>query len=116
MNFEYMFIEQAQDSLDIEDLGHVCLNAFNDEGEEFFLYIDTEYGWSKIIILGPLNADMEELPYYLNINYTKMEYNEKRLYQTINNFLNNDKRMITQAFQVDTEKFYERLKNIVNKM
>ena len=33
MNIEYLFIETAQASIDIEDVGNTCLSIFNDDGE-----------------------------------------------------------------------------------
>ena len=33
MNIEYLFIETAQASIDIEDVGNTSLSIFNDDGE-----------------------------------------------------------------------------------
>ena len=109
MNFSYLFVEQSQDSIDIENIGQVCLSVFNDEGAEYYLKIKTEYGWSKILQFGPIKSDFKELESGLYLSYSNIEYNEKRLYKIIDDFLNNDKRKVTQAFEISEDDFEEKL-------
>jgi len=84
----------------------------NDDGQEWYLIIRTSLGQSTIIQIGPLTADVDVLPRYFDYNYQRIEYKEVKLFNTIDQFLNNPKRMITQVFFTSEEAVKERLDNL----
>lgn len=112
MFFQYLKTETYMDSIDLEDIGNCCLVINNDECEEWYLKIKTSLGWSECIIFGPLTIDDDGLGYNFYYSYNKFEYNEKRLYKTINDFINNPKKQITQARIIEENDFNTKLNKI----
>ena len=112
MRFEYLATKQYLDAIDIEDIGNVCLNALNDFGDEYFLSIQTHLGWTEIKEFGPCVVDSNVVNNYFNLLYNRYEYNESKIIKTIEKFINNDKRNITQIFFIDREVLLDRLKNV----
>ena len=39
MNFEYCYLVEAEGNIEIEDIGNVCLRAYNDRAQEYYLLI-----------------------------------------------------------------------------
>ena len=109
MKFDYNYQEQPLDSIDIDDIGNVCLHALNDIGEEYFLYIVTDLGWVKAVQFGP-TKDIS-FPLYSSVIYNNFEYNENKLYKLVMQFLNKSGRNITQVFEVD----YQVMKDAIDK-
>ena len=112
MRFEYLATKQYLDAIDIDDIGNVCLNALNDFGDEYFLSIQTYLGWTEIKEFGPCVVDSNVVNNYFNLLYNRYEYNESKIIKTIEKFVNNDKRNITQIFFVDRKALLDRLKNL----
>ena len=115
MNIEYLFIETAQASIDIEDVGNTCLSIFNDDGEVWYINITTEYGRSTITQFGGNNIEEESINNFY-FNTYKIEYNSKKLYSIINKFINDNKKNITQVIEINKEEFLNRLKNNMGKI
>ena len=113
-SFEYMHQTVALDSLDVEDTGNCCLNVLNDRADEWYLTISTDLGWTTIIQFGPLTADMDELQNSFYISRNKVPYNEKLIHKTIYNFLNDDKKSITQAILINSEVAIDRLRGVID--
>lgn len=107
MNFEYLFIESPQASIEIEDIGNTTIQAFNDEGKEYLLDISTEYGKTRIITFGGFLVDFEELE-NLSFNTYRINYDSKKLYKMISDFIN--KNDITQVFEITKDEFNNLLK------
>lgn len=109
MNFNYLKTETYNDSIDIEHIGNCTIVVNNDEAEEWYIDIHTDYGWSKVRQFGPLDIDKGEVGNYFSFILNGFEYNEKRLYKVINDFLNNPKHAITQVEEISREDFENRL-------
>lgn len=98
-NFEYCYVEQAQDTLDVECIGNTCIKMFNDLGYYWYICIETNLGFTKVLQHGPyLDEHVDDS---FQIIYNKMSYDEKKLCNLIDKDLSNRKRDITQAFIVD---------------
>lgn len=113
MIFDYMRTVQALDTIDIPDIGNTCINAFNDFGLEWYLIIDTYQGWTKIKEFGPLLADLDHIATYFDYTMYQHEYSEKKISKVIEKFINNNKRMITQVFEVPKEQAENRLEAVL---
>ena len=111
MTFEYLQRVVVEAQVDIENIGECALLGRNDIGEEFYLVIKTELGWTEVFEYGPFVSDLELLPINYNISYSRFEYNEGKLERIIDRFLNNPKRLISQAQVVE---LYEIRKFLVN--
>ena len=116
MTFEYLQRVVVDAQLDVENIGQCVLQANNDYGEEFYLIIITELGWSEILEYGPIVPDLETLPYSYTVTYNRIEYNQGKLERAIDKFLNNPKRMITQAKVTDLESIVDNLVNPINRL
>ena len=116
MTFDYLERVVVEAQLDVENIGQCVLQANNDVGEEFYLIIVTELGWTEVLEYGPIVPDLELLPATYNISYNRIEYNQGKLERIIDKFLNNPKRMITQAKVTELEEISEFLVNPITKL
>lgn len=112
MKFEYLATKSYLDSIDIEDLGNVYLNALNDLGDEYYLSIETHLGWTEIKEFGPCAVDSNQSSNYFNLLYIKFEYNESKIIKNIERFINNEKRNIIQVFFINKQVALDRLENL----
>jgi len=112
MIFDYLRTTQALDSISIEDTGNTCINAINDEALEWFLIIETSNGWTRITEFGPLKVDSNKLSTSFSYAFYERDFSERHINKTIDTFLNNPRRMITQVFETDKEIAKERFSYI----
>lgn len=85
---EYSRITTSTATLDIEDVGNVCLRASTDAGDERYLIVRTNLGICYVFTYGPINPDIQELPSYVSCSLNKFSYNERTLVKTIETFVN----------------------------
>lgn len=103
MTFEYLQRIIVDSQLEVEDIGQCCILGRTDMGEENYLMIRTELGWTEVIQCGPFIPHLGILPDYININYTRFEFNQNKIVKLIDKFLNDGRRGITQAEVVSVE-------------
>lgn len=108
-SFEYLKVVSALDSITVENVGNVLLKAVNDHELEWFLCITSDLGFTTVKEFGPWFRDSNIARKAFNYNIETKEYNEKYLCKRISNFLNDNKREITQVFEIDEEEFYDKL-------
>ena len=113
MNFQYLQTVTMNANLEIEDIGNCAIKAFTDIGREYILIIETRIGWTRIYQYGPIVQE-EQWPSSLNECYFKIEFNERKIKQTIEKFLN--MMGITQAFEVTKTEALEDCKSIIEFM
>ena len=107
MTFEYLqrIIVDAQ--LDVDNIGECVILGRNDLGEEFYLIIRTEMGWTEQINFGPVTPEIDILPFNINLTYARFEFNQTKLMRAIDKFLNDPKKMITQADVIEMDSIQE---------
>lgn len=111
-SFDYLYTIQAEDSLEIEDIGNVCIHILNDIGYEWYMDISTELGETYIKTFGPFNVDItDKFSHGFNFNYMYIDYSESRICTQIDRFINDSKKLISQAMTCDSEEAYEKLFN-----
>lgn len=101
MTFDYLERVIVEGQLDVENIGQCIIEGNNDIGEFWYLFIKTELGWSEIIDYGPHLPDFDLLHPNFQIKYSRIEYNEGKIERTIDKFLNDPKRVISQARVVE---------------
>ena len=116
MTFDYMERVVVDGQLDVEDIGQCVIQATNDLGEEFYLIIKTDLGWTEILEYGPCVPDMELRQLNYQIKYSRIEYNQSKIERAIDKFLNDPKRCITQAKVTDISEIREFLINPIDKV
>ena len=97
MTFEYLQRVIVDAQIDVENIGECVILGRNDLGEESYLIIRTDMGWTEQINIGPLTPDVDILPFNINLAYSRFEFNQTKLMRAIDRFLNDPKKMITQA-------------------
>ena len=108
--FEYLYELKPQEELEIDDIGNCCIHVLNDIGYEWYMIIETDLGESYIKTFGPFHVDMSN--YFgngFNFNFIKRNYKESVLCNMIDNFINDPKKLITQALVCEKDEAYEKL-------
>lgn len=62
---------------------------------------------------GPATPDFNELPKSVFCSFNRIEYDERKIIKKINEFLNDVKRNITQAIEVERDLLFEDCKSIL---
>lgn len=112
-SFEYLHVVKAMDSIDVDDVGNVCMTVFNDFGAQWYLIIKTECGMTRTEIFGPFMVDINDI-YKGQFSYScfTKSYSEKSIVSTIEKFLTNPIYAVSQAFIIDYEEAEQRLKDL----
>ena len=113
--FEYLYTIRAEDTIEIEDIGQCCIQAFNDLGYYWYLIIETELGRSTVKYMGPFHADddlMNNFNKGFRFDYSITDYKESRLSNVIDTFINDPKKNISQVLLVDNEAAFDDLSKI----
>lgn len=116
MFFEYLKTSQYQDSVDIESIGNCYLQSVNDSADSWILSVETNLGYSTVTQAGPINLDFDTPGSSLYISKQSFDYNEKKLYKIISDFINYPKRLITNVEIIDKETYKNILEKILNSM
>lgn len=114
--FEYFYSKSAFGELQVDDIGDCCIQANNDEGLFYYLLIETNLGWTKILEYGPATPDFDELPKSVSCNFSRIEFDEKKIFKRVDEFLNNRFRNITQAQVVDRDVLFADCKSLLDYM
>lgn len=116
MKFEYLQRVVVDADIEIDNIGDCVLEATNDLGEQFYLIIRTILGWTEILEYGPCLPDFELLSASYNIKYSRIEFNMAKIERIIDKFLNDAKRVITQARLTTLEDIRDCLVNPIDKL
>ena len=112
--FKYFYTMRPNDSIFVEDVSNITLNALNDLGQEWYIDVKTELGDTTITKFGPLIIDCAELGSTFRFETTKSQYNEKKIVADIDKYINSEKSAITQIFEIDKDTFINRLKEVMD--
>lgn len=101
MDFEFNHQLMPQNVLEVAEVGEFAIEAWNDQGYYWYLVVRTIMGTSIISICGPVFPDIKLLPSGFNMSLEKIPYKEEKLARTINMFLNDHRKGITEARVID---------------
>lgn len=100
--FDYLYESVSRDSICVDDVGNLNIEANNDLGHAWFLSIKTLLGYTYIFQYGPYALDIPVLPIQsTTASISKIQYDEKKICKIIENFLIDPKRDITQTRIID---------------
>lgn len=116
MKFDYLERVVVEGQLEVDNIGECVIRANNDLAEDYYLIIRTELGYTEVLEYGPCVPDLELLPASYQIHYNRFDYNSAKIERIIDKFLNDSKRMITQAEVVSLENIRENLINPIDKI
>lgn len=109
-DFEYIHVVSALDTFHVNDIGNIILLANNDISLQWILYIKTDFGRTLIKEFGPLYQEKNAITKFgFDCHMEEIDYNEKKLTKSINTFLNNPRREITQVREIDLIEYAEKL-------
>lgn len=103
MNFEYSGVSYFTADIEIDKIGNCCIEATTRIGALYYLIIKTEFGSSDILEFGPVVPDMKVLPKTVNCSYRRINFTESKIAKVIASFLNDFKKEIFQAREVEVE-------------
>lgn len=112
MLFKYLKTEAYMDSIDIDDIGNCFLQIYNDEGKEWLMSVKTKLGWTIVKTFGPFILDSNTMDSNFSYFKKELEFKEKKLYNIIDDFINNPHKQITQIFIIDEDIFNDKLSSI----
>ena len=116
MKFEYLHRITVEAELDVDDIGQCCIRGRNDLGEEFYLIIRTDLGFTEQITYGLVVPDLEILPFNVSMQYSRYEYSQSKIERQIDKFLNDPKKLITQADVIEYEEIVDPIKTSLCKI
>ena len=116
MVFEYFYTMTAVGSLEIDDVGNCAIQACNDDGCLYYFVTQTTLGWTKIFEYGPCMPDFDELPKGVSCNFSRIDYDDRKISKRIDEFINNKYRQITSATLVEEDVVWEDCKSIIEYM
>lgn len=103
MTFEYLQRIVVDAQLEVEDIGQCVILGRNDLGEEYYLVTRTEMGYTEQIQFGPVCPEVDILPFNVAMFYSRFEFSQLKIEKSIDKFLNDTKKAISQAEVVDIE-------------
>lgn len=111
--FEYNYLQTATAVLEIENIGKCALCATNMLGEEYYLAIRTSLGKSYIFKYGPLIPDLDTLPPKVSCSVERMDYKEEKIKKIIGFWLEDPKKKISNAEEIDDQDLYRRCRDLI---
>lgn len=112
MEFQFDKQLQAQAFIEIPQIGEFGLEAYNDEGQFFYVFIKTVLGETYIATCGPVVPDLDLFFGGFCITFSHMPYVENKLEKFINFFLNDKGKRITGAKIISLEDAANQFKDI----
>lgn len=103
--------------LDVDEVGSCNVRGVGEQGEEYYLIVETSLGYTYLFEYGPNIPDMQLLPDKVRCSLTKMEYKEDKLVKVIDRWLNDPSKKLKSAELIDDK--YELLdacKDLISSM
>lgn len=116
MKFDYLQRVVVDAQLNVDDIGQCVIQGRNDLGEEHYLFIRTEMGWTEQVSIGPVCPEIEILPFNISLLYSRYEFNQGKIERAIDKFLNDPKKMISQAEVTTYETIYPNIWAAISKI
>ena len=116
---EYSFVGQFESQLNIEDIGNCAVEANNDDGQFWYLIIDTRLGWTKIMQYGPINPQSDTFEDSCECTFSRIEFDAKKIYRVVDMFLNKTRKKlmpITQAREISRDNALNQCRSIIEYM
>lgn len=114
MNFEFDIEHIANNSIEIDDIGNICLVGVNERRLEYYLIIKSDLGIVQTIEYGPLQPDFEQLPSNVDYRYSRFEWNQAKVLNTVKSFLNNSKYALKQVEIISIDEVKQLIRNMVD--
>ena len=111
--FEYNYEIKSANTLDIDDIGNVCIKVLNIFNNYWYLIISTSLGETNIKTFGPINIEnkLTKIKEF-EFKFQKFDYKESKIITIIDKFINDEKKIITSVCIVDENEVFIDLNKI----
>ena len=116
MTFDYLQRVIVDAQIDVDNIGDCVIQANNDVGEEFYLVIKTTLGQTEVLEYGPCIPDLDTLQDGYTAKYTTFQFSQPKIERIIDRFLNDAKRVISQARICEVDDIRDYLINPIDKV
>lgn len=119
MQIEYYEQSEFLGCLEVDDFGNCAIEANNDDGEFWYLVIDTKIGYTRVMEYGPIVPNKETLEDFCGCSFTRIEWDAKKVVNIITSFLNKKRKGrldISQAREISRESALAQCKSIIEYM
>ena len=83
-SYKYYRTVQYMDSVDIDDIGNCIIKAYTDDGDEYYLFIRTVLGVSRVFQIGPLEAGAVT---HCSCFFKQLDYDDYKIDKIIDKFI-----------------------------
>lgn len=112
MTFEFNQQLMPQSLVEIGEIGQFGLEAWNDEGYYWYLVVSTQMGKTIMASCGPVIPDVDIMPSGFSMSYTEVDYKEDKLCKTINFYLNDKGKKLTNAQVIPIKEAISQFKDL----
>ena len=114
--FKYNYLMTATGVLEVDNMGQCAVKASNDFGEEYYLVMRTSLGKTYMFTYGPIVPDLDILPPHVSCAVDRFDYNEKKIKMLITRWLEDGKKNITKAEEVEDTEIFECCRDLIDYM
>ena len=111
-DFDYAYDYVATAQLQLDSIGNTCIKAVNDIGDTWYLIVDTQLGVTNLTMFGPVYLEGTQLQKKFSFYKETFDYNENKICKQIEKLLNDEKKFVSQATEIDRDEAISRLKEI----
>lgn len=112
MDFEFNNQFVPQNRIEIDQIGDFVLQGSNEEGYFYYLFAKTFYGTTVMISLGPILPDAFAIPTGFHVSLDKVPYKEEKIAKSINFFLNDRSKKLTDAKTIELSEMMSQIPDI----
>lgn len=114
--FKYNYLMTATGILEVDNMGQCAVKASNALGEEYYLIVRTSLGKTCVFTYGPIMPDIEILPPHISCVIDRFDYSEKKIKAYIARWLEDVKKNITKAEEVEDTEIFECCRDLIDYM
>lgn len=101
--FEYNVVPTPQSLLSIEQMSQCAIQGTNEQGYFYYIVIKTNLGMTTVAECGPVVPDITMLPDGYKSSITRFNYDAKKVDGIIDKWLNDRKKVLTNAVLISEE-------------
>lgn len=119
MQIDFCKQESYIGSINIEDYGNCAIEANNDEGQYWYLIVDTCMGFVRTMEYGPIVPSLSRMEDSCVCVFSRSEFDGKKVVKKISDFLNKTRKGymdITQAREVSRKTALSQCRSIIEYM
>lgn len=101
-----------QSAIEVNEPSNCAIECINLDGEYFYIFTKTTYGTITLVFFGPVIPDIQQLPDGYSTQLKRMEYKPDKVLKEIQSYMNDKKRKISEASEVDPTTVFDYFINL----